>query len=269
MGTPFDKYIERLRTQKLGKSASSEFSKGISQLTSTTQYMSNKMSGMRLGNQSASARAAQQQQMQQTLGGQMSQLAGEKMELAAQQEERLDDKLGDLEMQREQYIKQKKAEAKAKKRKLYQTAVQVIGGVAGAALAPFTGGLSMAAGAAIGSGLGQAAGSLIDAGAPQDYDGAVQGASDAFAGYSNFANEKNIKESMQVISNSMGEISKLSSSQMANVIPMLNMMIMNGASASEITNALSGVIGGVKSDIVSTVQAQQKMEETLNYGIGG
>ena len=46
MATPFDKYLARLRQQKLGKNTENAYSKGASQLTSTGQYIANKMSGI-------------------------------------------------------------------------------------------------------------------------------------------------------------------------------------------------------------------------------
>lgn len=168
MATPFDKYLERLRQKKSSATTFNAYSRGASALTGTGNYIANKMSGLRLGNTSASARYAMQQQAQQQIGSQVGDLYGQAMQTETNRIDQLDTQIGGLQVQQEQYKKQQKAEKDAKKRGLLQTAGQVGGAALGALLAVPTGGLSVLAGASIGSGLGGAVGSVAGK-APKDY----------------------------------------------------------------------------------------------------
>lgn len=241
--TPYDKYISRLQKQKLGEAQNANFARGVQALTSTNQYVSDMSSGMRLGNVSASARAASLQQALKGTGDQLSNLTLGKMEQAQQRSDKLNTAIGELETQREQYLKQQDQAEKQKKRGLLQAAGQIAGAGIGALLAAPTGGMSMALGAALGSALGGTAGSLINAGLPQDYAAAAQGVGDAFSAYSSYANETKTKDAMKAVSGQMSKIANLPYSKMSMAFNTINMMISQGANAEEITKAIDGFAG--------------------------
>lgn len=229
----YDKYLKRLRQQKTDTSTMEMYGKGASALASTGNYLANKMSGLRLGNASASARAATQQQMQEQIGQQQLDLYSNAITTQANQNQQLDKQIMGLQMAQDQYDEQKKAEKQAKKRQLMSTLGQIGGAAAGALLALPTGGMSVMAGAQIGAGLGQAAGSLSPTrgNVPLDLAGAVQGASDAMIGYAGYANQKSMQNKMKLVGSAMPEIAKLSTTQLQTFIPMLRMTLTDGTEA--------------------------------------
>ena len=241
MATPYDKYLSRLQKQKLSNAQDASFARGVSAMTTTNKYASDAMSGMRLGNVSASARAASLQQALQRTNEGLADLTSTKMQSDQQRNERLNLAIGEIETKREEYLRQQKQAEKQKERGLMQTIGQVGGAVAGALLAIPTGGMSMLSGSAIGSGLGSIAGSLINAGLPQDYAGAVQGVSDAFSAYSNYANEMKTKSTLNAVSQNMGILAQLPASTQANAFNTINMMISSGANSEEITKFMNSL----------------------------
>ena len=241
MATPYEKYLSRLQKQKLGNAQDASFARGLQAMTTTNKYASDAMSGMRLGNVSASARAASLQQALQRTGGQIGDLTSTKMESEQGRVDRLDQAIGQIETEREKYLQQQEQVKKQKERQLYQTIGQVGGAVIGAALAIPTGGMSLAMGASLGSALGSVGGSLINAGLPQDYAGAVQGTADAFSAYSNYANELKTKDTLKAVSQGMGGLAQLPATTQANAFNTINMMISSGASSTEINNFISGL----------------------------
>lgn len=228
MATPYDKYLNRLRQTKLNSGLSEEYGRQAESMTTMGRYLADKLSGQRMGNASASARAAQQQQALQQVGSTVSGMAGKKMETQANINVQLANQIGQLEMQREQYIKQEKEKKKAKKRGLLKTIGQVGGAVIGGLLALPTGGMSVLAGAGLGSALGGSAGSVIDASAPADYAGVVQGVGDAIRSYGLYSTETKMKDMTSTLANNMGKIASLPSDKIMALTPQIDLMIKTG-----------------------------------------
>jgi len=228
MATPYDKYLNRLRSQKLGQSMTDEYGKQAQSMTTLGRYIADKMSGQRMGNTSASARAAQQQQALSSVGSTVSGIAENKMQTQAQTNLQLANQIGQLEMQRDQYIQQKEAEKKAKKRGLLQTIGQVGGAIVGGLLAIPTGGMSLLAGAGLGSALGGAVGSVVNAGAPADYAGVVQGVGDAVRSYGLYTSTQNMKNMTTALADNMGKIANLPSDKILALTPQIDLMIKSG-----------------------------------------
>lgn len=265
--TPYDKYIARLQKQKLGEAQNADFARGVQALTSTNQYISDMSSGMRLGNVSQSARAAQRQQDIKGVSDQLANLTATKMTQSQERSDRLDSAIGDLETKREAYLDEQRKAEKQKERGLLQAAGQIAGAGIGALLAVPTGGVSMALGATLGSALGGTAGSLINAGLPQDYAAAVQGVGDAFSAYSNYANETKTKDAMKAVSMNMEKIAQLPSAKMMTAFNTINMMISNGASPDEITRAIDSFAGNQLEP--NTPQQETDLSTYYNPNLGG
>jgi hypothetical protein len=234
MATPFDKYLERLRQKKASASTFNAYSKGASSLTGTGNYIANKMSGLRLGNTSASARYAMQQQSQEQIGSQIGQLYGETIQNESQRVDQLDSQIGQLQVQQEQYKKQQKDAKQARTRQMLTTVGQ-IGGAAVGALFGAPG---------IGAGVGGALGSIVPTkgGAPADYGQALQSTADAFVSYASYSNEKKMQGSLKYLGQKMPELGNLSASQLGSLSPILYSMLVNGSSQEDIDTFLSGYL---------------------------
>jgi len=247
MATPYDKYLNRLRQTKLNSGLSEEYGRQAESMTTMGRYLADKLSGQRMGNASASARAAQQQQALQQVGSTVSGMAGKKMETQANINVQLANQIGQLEMQREQYIKQEEEKKKAKKRGLLQTVGQVGGAVIGGLLALPTGGMSVLAGAGLGSALGGSAGSVIDASAPADYAGVVQGVGDAIRSYGMYSTETKMKDMTSTLANNMGKIASLPSDKIMALTPQIDLMIKTGN-----MEGLNSLLNGIDVNAINT-----------------
>lgn len=255
----YDKYLKRLRQQKTDSSTMDMYSKGANALASTGNYIANKMSGLRLGNTSASARAAMQQQAQEQIGQQTSELYTNAMQQQAQQNKQLDAQIMNLQMAQDQYNEQKKKEKQTKGRQL----ITAVGQLGGAAIGALVGGIP---GAQIGAGIGQAVGSVAPTrgNVPIDIQGAVQGASDAFIGYAGYANEKSMQNKMKMVGSSMPQIAKMSTEKLGQFIPLLKMTLMNNGSEDDINSLINSYIDQEQ------IQVQPNgLFNAPNYNLGG
>lgn len=247
--TPYDKYLKRLQTSKT-QTGLGEYARGIQSLTTTTKALSDKMSGMRMGNVSASARAATLQQALATTQGTQAQMTAQYMQNEEQRAAQINQEIGKVETQREGYLEAKRKEENAKKRSMIGTVAQVggaiLGGIAGGLIA---GPAGILAGASMGSSLGGAVGGVADAGVPADYNAVVQGVGDTIMSYASYANTAKTQQTMKAVSNNIGKLSNLTPAQLNIASSTLPNMIASGADESAILDFINNL----------TNQQQQQM----------
>ena len=241
MANPFTPYKNRL-TARLQENPEMEMmSRSIAGISLPFQQLNNQLqSSLQQGNATPGAKVLAttrgQQQLQETSSGIYTQAISAKN----QRTDALQNEIGKVTMQEEQYDEQKKAEKAAKRTAVLRTALQIAGGVAGG----IVGGIP---GAKIGAGLGQSAGGLVGIDKnghltaepdQMDPEAIMQGAGQVFSAYSTKVNEKSISDmtvklSETYTSEKFKEVTKdWSPTQFATLNSMTQLAILRGDKAA-------------------------------------
>ena len=213
MANPFTPYKNRL-TARLQENPEMEMmSRSIAGISLPFQQLNNQLqSSLQQGNATPGAKVLAttrgQQQLQETSSGIYTQAISAKN----QRTDALQNEIGKVTMQEEQYDEQKKAEKAAKRTAVLRTALQIAGGVAGGIISAPGGLAGITFGAKTGAGLGQAAGGLVGIDKnghltaepdQMDPEAIMQGAGDVLGAYSEKVNEKSISDMTVQLSETM------------------------------------------------------------------
>ncbi len=215
MTNQYDRYLNRLRSIKLSRPEMKIYERNMQALSQPFNILNRKVAAMtQRGGASTAAQVAaltegrnQWNQMQgqaynQALGAQDARFA------------RLDEKIADVELQRDIESDRLKKEKAAKRTGALRSATQMGGAAIGAVAGAFAGNPMM--GAQIGSSIGQTVSGFMSvdesgnlSANPESWDTEqiVGGAQNAIASYSTYANEQSLKSNMSSLNQMMPDIS--------------------------------------------------------------
>jgi hypothetical protein len=214
MPTAYEKYLQRLQSQKMDRPELDIMSRNIRSLSEPFSSMNRQLSrAMTVDNASIGSKIMANFQGQQQIQSMASDFGAQAQQAAQQRNEKLDDKI----FQAEQAVEQEKKAKAAKNTQMLRAGLSAVGMIAGGLLAIPTGGLSIVAGAAIGGGIGGALGGFagIDKGGhlsvdPEEWDmnATVEGLQQAGSVYASETTSNKIKQDAKDLVKNAGAMSQ-------------------------------------------------------------